>query len=202
MLAFQAGDARAFEVLLRRHRTAVFNFILRFTGDRTKAEDLLQETWLKVVRSAPQYETKAKFTTWAFTIARNLCVDLKRREVFRKTESLDGTAGEGEDERPAHEPASEEPSANPERSAHAARLRPAVEKALASLPPEQREVFVLREISGLAFKEIAEATGTPENTVKSRMRYALEGLRRSLDAQGVDGDLADDASPAKAAGAG
>src|SRR4051794_25823919 len=93
---FQAGDPRAFEVLLRRHRTAVFQFILRFVGNRHRAEDVLQETWLKVVRSAPQYEPKAKFTTWVFTIARNLCVDLQRREVFRKTESLDATHGEEE----------------------------------------------------------------------------------------------------------
>ena len=75
MLAFQAGDARAFEVLVRRHRTPVYNFILRFTGHRARAEDLLQETWLKVVRSAPEYQPRARFTTWVYTIARNLCID-------------------------------------------------------------------------------------------------------------------------------
>lgn len=190
MLAFQGGDARAFEVLLRRHRTALFNFILRLVGDRARAEDVLQETWLKVVRSAPQYETKAKFTTWAYTIARNLCVDLKRRDVFRKTESLDATAAD-DDERPLHDPAAEGAAVNPERAAHARRTGPIVEAALAALPAEQREVFVLRELGGLAFKEIAAQTGAAENTVKSRMRYALEGLRRALLAKGVDGDLAE-----------
>ena len=78
MLAFKAGDARAFEKLVQRHRTPVFNFILRFTGHRARAEDVLQETWLKVVRSAREYEPKAKFTTWLYTIARNLCVDSAR----------------------------------------------------------------------------------------------------------------------------
>ena len=67
-----------------------------------------------------------------------------------------------------------------------------MEQAIASLPPEQREVFLLREYSGIAFKEIAEVTSTSENTVKSRMRYALEGLRRRLAELGVDGDLAED----------
>ena len=81
--------------------------------------------------------------------------------------------------------------ARPERGAHNLGVRPLLEQALASLPTEQREVFVLREFSGVTFKEISEVTGVPENTVKSRMRYALESLRRQLTALGVDGDLAD-----------
>src|SRR6476469_706685 len=91
MRRFQAGETRAFEALLHRHRSAVFQFILRFVGNRSRAEDVLQETWLKVVRSAPSYEPRARFTTWVFTIARNLCVDTQRREVFRGMETLDGT---------------------------------------------------------------------------------------------------------------
>jgi RNA polymerase sigma-70 factor (ECF subfamily) len=191
MRRFQAGETRAFEVLLRRHRTAAFQFILRFVGNRARAEDVLQETWLKVVRSAPQYEPRARFTTWLFTIARNLCVDLQRREVLRSMETLDG-AEDGE--RPLGDGIADGGASDPERAAHAARIRPAIEAALAGLPAEQREVFVLREYAGLAFKDIAEATRTPENTVKSRMRYALEGLRRALTGAGIDGDLADDAA--------
>lgn len=191
MRRFQAGEARAFEALLRRHRSAVFQFVLRFVGNRSRAEDVLQETWLKVVRSAPQYEPRARFTTWVFTIARNLCVDAQRREVFRSMESLEG-AEEGE--RPLGESVADGGVSDPERTAHAARLRPAIEAALAGLPDEQREVFVMREYAGLAFKEIATATNTPENTVKSRMRYALEGLRRALSGSGIDGDLADEAA--------
>src|SRR5579863_4250082 len=93
MLGFRAGDAGAFEALVRRHRSSVFNFVLRFTGHRARAEDLLQETWLKVVRSSPDYEPKAKFTTWVFTIARNLCVDSARKESYRQADSLDGPTG-------------------------------------------------------------------------------------------------------------
>ncbi len=193
MLAFRAGDARAFEVLVRRHRTPVFNFILRFTGHRARAEDVLQETWLKVVRSASEYEAKAKFTTWVYTIARNLCVDSARKESYRQTASLEASAtgAEGDEGRPLGESLPDE-GVSPERGAYNARVRPLLERALAGLPEEQREVFVLREYSGIPFKEIAEVTGVSENTVKSRMRYALEGLRRRLAELGVDGDLAED----------
>ena len=194
MLAFRAGDARAFESLVRRHRTPVFNFILRFTGHRARAEDVLQETWLKVVRSAREYEPKAKFTTWLYTIARNLCVDSARKESYRQASSLEAPTGNGAggEEGRALGEALPDTGASPERGAYNARLRPLIERALASLPEEQREVFLLREYSGIAFKEIAEVTGVSENTVKSRMRYALEGLRRRLAELGVDGDLAED----------
>jgi RNA polymerase sigma-70 factor, ECF subfamily len=194
MLAFRSGDARAFDTLVRRHRTPVFNFILRFTGQRQRAEDLLQETWLKVVRSASEYQPKARFTTWVYTIARNLCVDSARKESYRQTESLDAPAkgADSDDGRLLGEALPDTGGATPERGAHNARLRPLLEKALQGLPEEQREVFILREFSGVAFKEIAVVTGVAENTVKSRMRYALEGLRKRLGEMGVDGDLVED----------
>ncbi|MHB8874271.1 MAG: RNA polymerase sigma factor [Myxococcaceae bacterium] len=194
MLAFKSGDARAFEALVRRHRTPVFNFILRFTGNRARAEDLLQEAWLKVVRGAGDYEPKARFTTWVYTIARNLCVDSARKESYRHTESLDAPVGASDDGdgRLLGEAIPDRDGANPERGAHAARMRPLIEQALAALPDEQREVFLLREYAGVAFKEIAQVTGVPENTVKSRMRYALEGLRKRLGEVGVDGDLVEE----------
>ena len=191
MLAYRAGEAAAFHELVRRHRGPVFNFLVRQVGDRARAEDLLQEAWLKVVRSAASYETRAKFTTWLYTIARNLCVDASRRDRYRAADSLDQVGTVGGDERALSERVAAR-GASPERGAHGGQLRQAIEAALARLPEEQREVFLLREYSGVAFKDIAEVTGTPENTVKSRMRYALEGLRRHLLELGVDGDLADE----------
>jgi RNA polymerase sigma-70 factor (ECF subfamily) len=188
MLGFQRGDARAFEALVRRHRGRVYQFLLRSVGERGRAEDLLQETWLRVVRGAGAWEPRARFTTWVYTMARNLCVDEARKAQHRRAA----------DERPSEEPEAplserlpdEGPS--PDRAAHNQRLRPLMEKALRALPPEQREVFVLREYSGIPFREIAEVTGVPEPTVKSRMRYALEGLRAGLGQLGVDGDMADE----------
>jgi RNA polymerase sigma-70 factor (ECF subfamily) len=178
MLRFQGGDARAFEVLVRRHRTPLFSFLLRLTGDRARAEDLCQETLLKVVRAAEGWAPRARFQTWLYAIARNQAVDEARRQAFRRAEPLDAPG------RP--EAASEDPA--PDRAADGALLRPRLEAALAALPEEQREVFLLREYAGLRFHEIAEVTGTPENTVKSRMRYALEALRARLEALGVGPD--------------
>lgn len=196
MLAFKSGDARAFGTLVARHRQPVFNFILRYVGHRQRAEDLLQETWLKVVRSSSEWEPKARFTTWVYTIARNLCVDSARKEAFRATDSLDApaSADEGAEGRSKGELVADELVQAPDRAAHNVRLRPLLERAIASLPAEQREVFLLREYQGIGFKEIAEVTGVNENTVKSRMRYALEGLRKKLAEWGVDGEAMAEAS--------
>jgi RNA polymerase sigma-70 factor (ECF subfamily) len=190
MLAFKSGDARAFSTLVQRHRGPVYNFILRYVGHRQRAEDLLQETWIKVVRSSGEWQPKARFTTWVYTIARNLCVDSARKETFRKTDSLDAPASQDESEgRSVGDLVADEAGQTPDRAAHNVRLRPLIEQALQGLPSEQREVFLLREYQGIGFKEIAEVTGVNENTVKSRMRYALEGLRKKLEELGVDGEL-------------
>jgi RNA polymerase sigma-70 factor (ECF subfamily) len=180
MLRFQAGDVQAFEELVRRHRTPVFSFLLRLTGDRGRAEDLCQETFLRVVKAADGWEPRATFRTWVFALARNLAIDEARRQAFRRVEPLDDPAREAQ--------ASEAPG--PDRAAEGALLRPKLEAALAALPGEQREVFLLREHAGLRFAEIAEVTGVPENTVKSRMRYALEALRARLEALGIGPDSA------------
>ena len=190
MRRFQAGDARAFETLVRRHRTALWNFLLRHVGDRARAEDLLQDTLLRAVKASGDWVDRARVTTWLFTIARNLATDEVRRAVHRRAESLDG----GGDDAPApiDRVAAEDPP--PDASAEGALLRPRLEAALAALPVEQREVFLLREQGGLGFREIAEVTGVPENTVKSRMRYALEGLRKALATMGLTSEAMGGAS--------
>ena len=189
LAAYQHGDVGAFELLLRRHRAPLYTFLLRMLGDRTKAEDLAQETFLRIVKGAQEWEHRARFQTWLFTIARNLCADHARRDRFRRADSLDAEGPGGEaplvDSVPGEGP-------DPARGAESARLRPVLAQALSGLPPDQREVFLLREQAGLQFKEIADLTGANENTVKSRMRYALEGLRKALLAAGVDADTAQD----------
>jgi RNA polymerase sigma-70 factor (ECF subfamily) len=182
MRRFQRGEARAFETLMRRHRSPVYAFLLRLTGERTRAEDLAQETFLRLVKGASGWEPRAAVRTWLFTIARNLAVDASRRQVFRAAESLDAPGAEGEGHR--HPPPAATGPA-PDEAAEAARLRPRLEAALAALPADQREVFLLREHAGLSFPEIAEAVGVNENTAKSRMRYALLALRERLAAEGI-----------------
>jgi RNA polymerase sigma-70 factor, ECF subfamily len=181
MRRYQAGDVGAFEALLRRHRAAIHAFLCRLTGDAARAEDLAQETWLRIVAAAPRWERRARFGTWALSIARNLAVDEARRAVHRAAESLEAARPGGKallDGIPGDGP-------GPDRGAESALLRPKLEAALAALPLEQREVFVLREYAGVPFAEIAEITGAPVPTVKSRMRYALEALRAELARLGV-----------------
>jgi RNA polymerase sigma-70 factor (ECF subfamily) len=181
MKRYQRGDVAAFEVLLRRHRTALHAFLARLTGDRARAEDLAQETWLRIVAAVPRWERRARFTTWAYGIARNLAVDEARRAVHRAADSLDARDERGRERGEAVADA----GPDPERATESARLRPRLEAALAALPLEQREVFVLREYAGVPFAEIAEITGAPVPTVKSRMRYALEALRDALARAGI-----------------
>src|SRR5262245_11115861 len=185
---FQQGDAGAFERLLRRHRRPLYTFFVRMLGDRAKAEDLAQETFLRIVRGSAAWEHRARFQTWLYTIARNLWVDVARKERFRRAQSLD--AQEGEEGPPID--AVPSGSAGPDRQAESSRLRPLLVRAMLALPAAQRGVFVLREQAGLPFKEIAELVGANENTVKSRMRYALFALRKALAEKGV---TAEDAEP-------
>lgn len=178
MQRFQAGDAGAFELLMRRHRGSAYSFLARLTGDRARAEDLLQETWMRVIAAAPRWEHRARFRTWLYTVARNLASDDARRRALRRADPFDGPGGS-----PADRIADDAPG--PDQAADGALLRPRLEAALASLPEEQREVFLLREYGGVPFAEIAAITGAAEPTVKSRMRYALEGLRRKLGEMGI-----------------
>lgn len=187
MRRFKRGDAKAFEALLQKHKKPVYNFCLRMIGDRTGAEDAMQEVFLRVLRSAQDWEKQAKFTTWLYTIARNHCVDLLRRASYRQTTSLDQTFGNEEGGSTLQDRVADEAALAPDRGAESVRLRSLLASALAALPAEQREVFVMREHAGMPFKDIALVVGVPENTVKSRMRYALEHLRKSLEKAGVGG---------------
>jgi RNA polymerase sigma-70 factor (ECF subfamily) len=180
MASYQQGDTRAFELLLQRHRKAVFNFLFRQVGQRALAEDLLQEVFLRVIKGAESYRQTAKFTTWLYTIARNLCCDHARRAKHRRAASLDqplakdAEVGQTLGDRVAHRgPAVD-------RQVIGGQLRVRIEAAVEALSEEQREVFLMREYGDLSFREIAEIVGCPENTVKSRMRYALENLREQL----------------------
>lgn len=178
MQRFQQGDSAAFRVLLERHRGGVYNFVLRHVGNQTVAEDLLQDVFLRVVQGAHRYKLESKFTTWLYTIARNLCVDRARKMRFRRHKSLDQPAG-SDDAPPLGDRVADTRAAT-DREAIGSELQVRLASAIDSLRDEQREVFLMREYANLPFKEIADIVGVPENTVKSRMRYALEHLRSML----------------------
>jgi RNA polymerase sigma-70 factor, ECF subfamily len=186
--AYCDGDVGAFQELVKRHQAPLYRFCLRSLGNPEAATDATQEVFLRVVKNAPKWERKAKFTTWLYTIARNFCIDETRKGRFRKTESLDEpihTHGESGASK-IDQVSSDLPNA--EAALRARRVRSAVNMALESLPAEQREVFCLRQYGGLSFREIAESLDVGENTVKSRMRYALGSIGKTLKDEGVSID--------------
>lgn len=183
MMRFQGGDRAAFAGLVRRHKTNVYNFILRQVRAPQIAEDLVQDVFVKIVQNAADFKHEARFSTWAYTIARNVCIDHLRKAALRRHPSLDQatSTGNGEDGPTlAERTADGHHSASVERVAIGAELGHRIARAVERLPAEQKEVFLLRELGNVPFKDIAEITGVPENTVKSRMRYALERLQEAL----------------------
>src|SRR5689334_4951606 len=181
MLRYQRGDRSAFGELVRRHKKPLYNFVLRHLRSTGAAEDVTQETFLHVVQRAAEFKHEARFSTWLYTIARNLSIDHGRKMKHRKHASLDQSVSDDTGARPLLEVV---PDNRPENDAARASewtdMRRSIVDAVEALPDDQREVFLLREVANLPFKEIAEVTGIAENTVKSRMRYALERLRTAL----------------------
>jgi RNA polymerase sigma-70 factor (ECF subfamily) len=180
MIRFQSGDRSAFALLVRRHQTHLYNFALRQLGNPPFAEEVVQDAFVRVVQSASDFKHESRFTTWLYTIARNLCIDQMRKRSLRKHPSLDEPKRADEGEGPTLGEQTADSRANVERAAVAVEIRERVMSAVDALPDDQREVFLLREVSNLPFKEIAVIVGVPENTVKSRMRYALERLQAAL----------------------
>jgi RNA polymerase sigma-70 factor (ECF subfamily) len=181
---FAAGEPAAFGLLLKRYQVPIYNFIARSVRDTEAASDLLQEVFTRVIEHSSQFNRNSKFSTWLYAIARNICIDHQRRMTHRRHASLDGAGPNGP--RPDSGTAVPwvervaGPQPDVDTSAAAQRLRSRIAQAVDSLPHEQREVFLMRELQQLPFAEIAAVVGVSENTVKSRMRYALERLQEAL----------------------
>jgi len=167
MLAYRGGDAGAFDTLYRRHRGALYRFVLRSLKHRAAAEELFQDVWMRVIEARSRYAPQARFTTWLYTIAHNLLVDHWRKKGLTLV-SLDTEDVPSE-------------SANPARQAEARETLARFMHALEALPAAQREAFLLHEEGGLSVAEIAAATGTNEAAAKSRLRYALAKLKAAVD---------------------
>jgi RNA polymerase sigma-70 factor (ECF subfamily) len=180
MVRFQSGDRSAFTLLVRRHQTPLYNFALRQLRSSPLAEEVVQDAFVRVVNNAAEFKHEARFSTWLYTIARNLCIDQMRKRALRRHPSLDEPKRAEEAEGPTLGDQTADARANVERAASSTEIRERVAAAIDTLPDDQREVFLMREVSNLPFKEIAEIVGVSENTVKSRMRYALERLQAAL----------------------
>jgi len=170
MLRYARGDLRAFEVLYQRHRGGLYRYLSRHTHNQEAANDLFQEVWSRVIASRDRYERRAKFQTFLYRIAHNCFVDYCRRSTVRGEVSNDVQ----EDWQGAlTAPDDDQPDVHAERAQAADRYR----AALAQLPSEQRDVFLLYEESGLTLEEIAVITAVGPETAKSRLRYAVAKLR-------------------------
>ena len=183
MHAFAGGDAAAFTRLYDRHERAAWRFIRHRLGARHEgaADDVLQETWISVARTAPRYVATARFTTWLFTVARNRVIDHLRAQSNAMLSIDAPLAGADEDDgerwvdRVAAD-AGDGPLARIESRQQAE----AFLDALAQLPQAQREAFVLQAEGGLSVDEVASATGVGAETAKTRLRYAKARLRTLL----------------------
>lgn len=170
MAAYQDGNVHAFELLFERHRRPLFTFLVHRLGDRTLAEDLFQDIFLRIAKKKQSFDLGRRFRPWLFTIAHNVVIDHHRRKSVK-------SAINAEDHM-EHE--SVDPRRGPLERAVQEEVACGISEALQKLPDEQREVFLMRERAGLDFAAIAEALGCGTSTAKSRMRYALENLRRHL----------------------
>lgn len=168
--AFLAGDERAFTELVERYQTRLLNFIYRTIGDREKAEDLVQEVFIRVYRHLHRFDRSKKFSTWAYTIASNLAKN-ELRNRSRNPLVLFQTVQKGyqDDDRPVE---FEDPGSRPDDMYHRRHLQQIVEETVAKLPEHHRNVFILRELEGKSYEEIAEITECNLGTVKSRLNRA------------------------------
>ncbi|MFA3783553.1 RNA polymerase sigma factor [Melioribacteraceae bacterium 4301-Me] len=162
------GDSTAFSPLIKLYRRQLFSYFLKLCGNKTAAEDLFQETLIKIWKAMPKYKEENKFSSWLFTIAHNTAVDYLRKFNHKNSHFVDV-----EIENCGH-------LTNPFAELVAAETKEIISRYIEKLPLKQREVFLLRQNCGMTFREIAELTGEPLNTVLSHMNYALKKIRTVL----------------------
>ena len=170
MLAWAAGDLPAFEQLYARHRTRLYRYLLRQLRQPALADDVFQDVWQRVIAARTEWKPDASFATWLYRIAHNRMADHWRARPYRPQAPADA------DERMARIP---DPN-TPERTLSEFEQRRTLQLGLDQLPPEQREVLMLRLEQELTLEQIAAITGVGRETVKSRLRYAMDKLRARL----------------------
>jgi RNA polymerase sigma-70 factor (ECF subfamily) len=170
MLSYRHGDAEAFEVLYKRHKVPLYRFILRQSGQEF-VDEQFQDIWLKVINSRLKYQVKATFRTWLYRIARNQIIDHYRRQNLRpvgnNADSLSTISGAE--------------SIQPEKQLETDNQHELLMHAIAELPNDQKEAFLLKEEAGLDIEQIANTTGVSYEAAKSRLRYAFKKLRHQLE---------------------
>jgi len=176
--AFLGGEERAFQELVQRYQTRLLNFIYRTIGDRERAEDLVQEVYIRVYRHLHRFDRSKKFSTWIYTIASNLAKnELRNRsrnplvlfQTIKKNWDADHRPLEWEDN-----------TYRPDDLYRRRQLKAMIDNAVSQLPEHHRQVFVLREMEGKTYEEIAEVTGVNLGTVKSRLNRARNNFAQII----------------------
>ena len=173
MLAYRDGDAHAFEQLYLKHKGGLYRYFLRKCGNASIAEELFQDVWMKLINAREHYEVKAKFSTWLYQMAHNHFIDHYRKHSI--SASMNRNYQDDEiDDIPANY------NQQPEQQAEFQQQAETLLQLISELPNEQREAFLLREEGGLSLAEIADITDVNMETAKSRLRYAVNRLRKGL----------------------
>jgi RNA polymerase sigma-70 factor (ECF subfamily) len=178
MLRVKQGDTAAFAELVEKYKQPVMNLACRTVRDATEAEDLAQNVFVQVYKSAHRYKSSAKFSTWLFTIARNLCLNEIRRRSRHPADSIDASRSEHSDEGPQQFP-DKGAIAAPERLLQD-ELEEKIEEALAELPENQRTAILLCRQEELSYEEIAEVLGCSLSATKSLIHRGRETLKIKL----------------------
>jgi RNA polymerase sigma-70 factor (ECF subfamily) len=178
---FISGDHNSIEELIQRHKSKVFTYISIYIREQSLAEDIVQETFLKVIHSLRngKYKDNGKFLSWVMRIAHNLIIDHFRKEKQMKLLSNDDYESDIFNTRKLS-------SENVEESMVKDQIMSDVRSLLKDLPDDQREVVMLRHYAGLSFKEIAEQTNVSINTALGRMRYALINMRKAIEQKNLN----------------
>ncbi|MDX1680034.1 MAG: sigma-70 family RNA polymerase sigma factor [Akkermansiaceae bacterium] len=175
----QKGDLQAFDELVTRHRSRIFAMIRNMTHNEAEAWDLSQEVFIKAWKALPRFQARARFSTWLYRIAHNLVYDWARK---RKLESAGELNDEifGEERIDAASTTTPHHAAQPDDALASNELRVRIEAAIAKLSDDHRQVVVLKDIQGLAYKEIAEIMDCSMGTVMSRLHHARKNLQSLL----------------------
>lgn len=187
------GDANAFETLVLEYEKNVYNIALRMTGNSEDAADMTQEAFIKAYNSLQSFRGDSKFSVWLYRIVSNVCLDFLRSKNRRPTVSLSVEDDDGEDTQLDVADESQSPELLLDRKL----TRESVRRGLDSLPPDYRQILLLREIQGLSYDEISQVLGLEVGTVKSRIFRARKRLCNFLI---DDGNISDFSSSGKMKG--
>jgi RNA polymerase sigma-70 factor (ECF subfamily) len=178
MLRCKQGDTGAFEQLVEKYKQPVLNLLCRTLGDATEAEDVAQNVFVQAYKSAPRYKPSAKFSTWLFTIARNLCLNEIRRRSRHPTAPLDSTHPEDEADRPRQ--VGDLASPSPDESVLRRELEQKVDQAIKELPENQRIAILLCRREDMSYEDIGEVLGCSVSATKSLIHRGRETLKQRL----------------------